>query len=306
MEKRKQNVKEIELKLVTKSGKHIKTLLIPSTTTTGGNDLIALVSKSMAMDKNRIKLTIDGASITTMDQLLEHPTTNASISVTFKDLGPQISWKLVFMIEYVGPILIHSFFYLLHNPITTTTWSAIQSNPLLHLSYILVILHFVKREYETMFVHRFSHATMPLLNLPKNCFHYWGLGSWFGYYLYKPTFTYPVLHASTVVVVVVGWIVAQLSNYTTHCILRDLRPINTTKRQIPRGYGFDIVSCPNYLFEIIGWVMYYVLVRDVGVLIFVVIGGLQMMVWAKKKHNRYKKEFTDYPKERNILIPYLF
>ena len=31
--------------------------------------------------------------------------------VILKDLGPQISWTTVFIIEYLGPLLIHPFFY---------------------------------------------------------------------------------------------------------------------------------------------------------------------------------------------------
>jgi hypothetical protein len=31
----------------------------------------------------------------------------------------------------------------------------------------LIILHYVKREYETIFVHKFSHATMPFRNIFK-------------------------------------------------------------------------------------------------------------------------------------------
>jgi very-long-chain enoyl-CoA reductase len=33
-------------------------------------------------------------------------------TINFKDLGPQIGWKTVFLIEYFGPILIHLFFYM--------------------------------------------------------------------------------------------------------------------------------------------------------------------------------------------------
>lgn len=33
-------------------------------------------------------------------------------SIVVKDLGPQISWRAVFCIEYLGPLLIHQFFFL--------------------------------------------------------------------------------------------------------------------------------------------------------------------------------------------------
>ena len=35
-------------------------------------------------------------------------------------------------------------------------------------------LHYAKRLFETFFVHKFSHGTMPLTNLFKNCTYYWG------------------------------------------------------------------------------------------------------------------------------------
>lgn len=33
-------------------------------------------------------------------------------------------------------------------------------------------------------------------------------------------------------------------------------------RQIPRGYGFSLVSCPNYLFEGIAWSAFVALTGD--------------------------------------------
>lgn len=44
-----------------------------------------------------------------------------------------------------------------------------------------------------------------------------------------------------------------MSNLHTHITLRNLRPPGTRARAIPRGFGFNLVSCPNYLFEIFGW-----------------------------------------------------
>ena len=42
------------------------------------------------------------------------------------------------------------------------------------LAVIAWVLHYAKRLFETFFVHKFSHGTMPITNLYKNCTYYWG------------------------------------------------------------------------------------------------------------------------------------
>ena len=46
---------------------------------------------------------------------------------------------------------------------------------------------------------------------------------------------------------------AELSNLSTHLTLRNLRPPGSKKRAIPHGYGFGLLSCPNYFFESVAW-----------------------------------------------------
>jgi len=101
------------------------------------------------------------------------------------------------------------------------------------------------------------------------------------------------------------WMFAELSNLATHVTLRNLRPAGTRVRRIPRGYGFGLVSCPNYLFEIIAWIAYSVLVGNWAAWLFTLAGAATMYTWAVKKHRNYRREFKDYPRGRKALIPFL-
>lgn len=109
----------------------------------------------------------------------------------YKDLGFQVGYRTVFLVEYAGPLLIHLLFVLLRpfiyaggdKPMTLTQ----------NVAFACVAFHFLKREYESIFVHRFSHATMPVFNIFKNSFHYWILsGVAIAYFLYSPLYTAPL------------------------------------------------------------------------------------------------------------------
>ncbi|KAG8933276.1 3-oxo-5a-steroid 4- dehydrogenase, partial [Tulasnella sp. 417] len=79
----------------------------------------------------------------------------------------------------------------------------------------------------------------------------------------------------------------------------------TRTRAIPYGYGFNWISCPNYTFEVLGWCAVFALTLDPAVAIFIIVGTVQMIFWAIKKHKNYKKEFgKDYPK-RWVMFPFI-
>jgi very-long-chain enoyl-CoA reductase len=59
------------------------------------------------------------------------------------------------------------------------------------LGVICWVAHFLKREFETVFIHKFSRPTMPLSNLYKNCGYYWTFGAVIGYPLCSPGFLPP-------------------------------------------------------------------------------------------------------------------
>ncbi|KAL8452179.1 hypothetical protein Emed_001486 [Eimeria media] len=192
----------------------------------------------------------------------------------FKDLGVQISWRLVFVLEYLGPLLIFPALYFFPS-IFYGEKNAPPKSLTQTVALWLCVGHFVKRELETLFVHRFSNSTMPIVRVPLNCGHYWLLcGAGIGYFLFHPKYQAPFEGDKQFMVYILG----------------------TRQRGIPYGAGFDLVSCANYFWETLAWVMFAVLVSCFTAWLFVVVAFGQMAEWALKKHKNYIKEFKDYPK----------
>jgi len=240
-------------------------------------------------------------------RLSEYVLRNGDV-ITFKDLGPQIGWRTVFMIEYFGPILIHSICFFFPELVYG---ESNKHNVVQIVGYFLVLIHYLKREYESVFVHRFSNSTMPVFNIFKNSFHYWLLGGLFiAYYLYHPKYTAPFQPHETVImgIATVLFLLSELGNLQCHLILRDLRPLHSTKRGIPRGFLFSRVCCANYTFEIMAWTVFCFATNTLTGYVFLLVSTIQISIWSLKKHNQYKKEFgTEYKiLKRNILFPYIW
>lgn len=272
----------------------------------------------------RQRWTVDSASGTALkDGLLRDFGVGEGSVLFFKDLGVQISWRLVFVVEYIGPILIFPMLYFLPSYIYTWTHHPIggggkewleadftQKRGITQmLALWLVLVHFVKRELETLFVHRFSNATMPIVRVPLNCGHYWILfGVLVGYFLYHPQYTPPwdeLNHRPIIYAIAVAMLIFEALNFKTHIILRNLRPRGTRERGIPRGWGFDTVSCANYFWETLAWLSFSILTNTFTAYLFTLVAFAQMTEWALKRHASYRKDFPDYPKSRRAILPYI-
>lgn len=216
-----------------------------------------------------------------------------------------MDWQLVYVIEYAGPILIHLSALFLR-PYIYKNVQPLSTSQILSLS--MIILHFLKREYETLYVHKFSLATMPARNIFKNCFHYWVLsGLYVAYFIYAPT-SYTALQSSTInminVVGVALYLFGELSNLYTHRVLSNLRSPGGTERGIPNGFGFGLVTCPNYMFETVAWIGMALVTKSLSTVIFASAGLWQMHQWAVGKEKKYRAEFGDkYKKKRYAVIP---
>ena len=124
----------------------------------------------------------------------------------------------------------------------------------------MVLGHYFKREYETLFVHRFSNDTMPFFNVFKNSTHYWiFLGFFAMYFFLHPNYTPPSWASNNMhKYLAIQFAFFELMNYQCHMVLRNLRKPGSSERGIPSGCGFDYISCANYFYEAMAWLTFAV------------------------------------------------
>jgi len=227
--------------------------------------------------------------------------------IYIRDLGPQIGWRTVFIVEYAGPLFLYLFFYiqpwLIYGSVPRSSDPA-TTESVQKIAFYAFTAHFIKRELETLFVHQFSKGTMPLRNIFKNCAYYWSFAALVGYFINRPDFSPP--SSALVYLSLISFILCEIGNLNCHIILKNLRRPGTRERKIPRGFLFQLVSCPNYTFEIGAWLSFTLMTWSIAPLLFALVGAGQMTVWAMDKHRAYRREFAEYPRGRKIIFPYVF
>lgn len=274
-------------------------------------DLKKAYAKETKKDINRVSFKMAGSDkekVVRLDDdkkpLSEYGVAD-NTTIEFKDLGPQIGYRTVFLVEYFGPML----FVLLYALRPSLLYGEAASEPynwIAKISIICWVAHFLKREFETLFVHKFSRPTMPLSNLFKNCAYYWAFGAVIGYPLCAPTFVAP--GETQFYIGLAIFVISELGNLKCHLMLSNMRAKDgSTDRCIPHGFLFEYVACPNYTFEVLSWVGFTIMTNLVFSGLFTIVGFLQMTEWAIKKHKGYKKTYDkEYTQlRRKAIIPFV-
>lgn len=137
----------------------------------------------------------------------------------------------------------------------------------------MVIGHYMKRELETLFIHRFSNDTMPFFNVFKNSFHYWFLLGFGAMYFYlHPDYTPPAWGSDTTsMILFAAFCFFEFMNFNCHVTLRNLRKPGSSERGIPKGYGFDLASCANYFWESLCWLTFSIHSQCFGAYLFTAV-----------------------------------
>ncbi|KAK3371865.1 3-oxo-5-alpha-steroid 4-dehydrogenase-domain-containing protein [Lasiosphaeria ovina] len=248
--------------------------------------------------KNRLGLVRDETNVMSAGELV------------VKDLGLQFAWRTVFVIEYAGPLLFHALFAYLRPYIYAPVYSkAAVEAPLTQVQWLLFAmfqLHFLKREYETVFVHRFSANTMPAWNIFRNSAFYWLMsGLLCALDIYRPGSLSERNELGPVDYLGLALFVGgEACNWIVHQHLASLRKPGGTEKGIPNCIGSGLVTCPNYMFEVTAWVGVILISRSVTVVAFILYGIYYMRLWSRGKEKALRNEFGDrYKKKRYTMLP---
>lgn len=286
--------------------------------------LSALSRSNRAISVHRLRLTYlkEGKQVPIADEAFFEggAASLEGLELYVKDLGPQISWRLVFVIEYFGPLLVHALvYYLSLDPEFVARYGSAKGaaslDPQLKsVVFVMVMGHYLKREFETLFVHKFTLATMPLFNVFKNSFHYWVLNGaialgylGYGFALkdccYRKVLRF--LHLDNLQTLVALFVLSETWNGYIHLRLRlfgdEQRKHGNNSKRVPLSTGiFKVLVAPNYTFEVWSWVWFALVFKlNVFSVLFLLVSATQMYLWAMKKNRRYGTR-------RAFLIPFIF
>eukprot|EP00999_Lentomonas_sp_LEN2_P000075 NODE_1074_length_1023_cov_111.750000_g1029_i0.p1 GENE.NODE_1074_length_1023_cov_111.750000_g1029_i0~~NODE_1074_length_1023_cov_111.750000_g1029_i0.p1 ORF type:complete len:295 (-),score=47.85 NODE_1074_length_1023_cov_111.750000_g1029_i0:61-945(-) len=271
------------------------------------NDLKKLVQKTVRLNIHRQGLKNGDTPLRDGEKpVTEYGVADGS-TIGVKDYGPQVGYRTVFIVEYAGPLFFMLAFFYGDLPALMSGQPAKPHSTVATWAMWMWVAHFAKREFETLFVHKFSRPTMPLFNIFKNSIYYWSFGALCGYFLCHPLYTAPTdMNQVFVGMGIMG--LAEVGNFAVHLYLATLRPKDgSTQRPIPKGPLFSLVSCPNYTFEVLCWVGFSIMTNLAFSWLFTLVGGLQMYQWAVGKHRNYIKTYGDAYKKlgRKAMFPFL-
>ena len=109
------------------------------------------------------------------------------------------------------------------------------------------------------------------------------------------------LVGSIVIYFILGFLINNISDST----LINLRKKDTKQYSIPRGGLFDYISCPNFFGEIIEWLGFAILTWSIAGLAFFLWTFFNLVPRALSHHRWYKNTFSDYPKNRKAVFPFI-
>ncbi|KAL7716057.1 Synaptic glycoprotein SC2 [Entamoeba marina] len=238
--------------------------------------------------QQRLWFEKDGSKVVLeVDKTLAESGVTADSKIEMKNLGPQLPFRQVYILEYIGPLALYFLSYVI---------ARLSGRELFfqhHLANAMWVIHYIKRIVETIYVHEFGDMTMPVFNLYKNCTYYWGFAVLVGI---NVNFFTSQNNSFFIFVGFVGMVASIICNGYCHWILKQLRTPGSQEWKQPNGFLFEYVTCPNYFCEIMTWVFFNIMTG------FPLLG----IAFSCADIRNITPSSRIIPKSRKILVPFIY
>jgi 3-oxo-5-alpha-steroid 4-dehydrogenase 1 len=182
-----------------------------------------------------------------------------------------------------------------------------RSNPVCMTLVVLWVAHYLHRSLIYPFRVRSSRPSITVSVIGMGAIFNIGNGYLNGRYLFTlgPDLPISWLWDPRFIVGALIFCSGYLLNKHSDRVLIELRADGRSGYQIPQGGAYRLVSCPNYLGEMLEWGGWALACWNLGALAFFVWTVANLAPRALKTHRWYKETFPDYPAERKALVPYI-
>lgn len=212
--------------------------------------------------------------------------------------GPMVSNRVGWIMMELPVLLVLYGFLLVYGK-----WP---SNPVI-VFVALFSIHYVNRSLIFPFRIKTRGKKMPFLIACSAIFFNLMNGSLLGYYFTRfdwytnVWFTDPRFITGTLLFIT-GWAI----NIWADEKLMNLRKPGETGYKIPKGGLFNYISAPNLFGEVIEWAGFAILTWSLPGLTFFLWTCANLLPRAVSHHKWYREHFSDYPRERKAVIPFVW
>jgi len=175
------------------------------------------------------------------------------------------------------------------------------------IAYVMWAAHYVHRGFITPFFMRFSSKSVPLFvdfgTFLANAVISYSVASFVGAATYPPDYHTDPRFIIGIILFVIGYAI----NKWADIHLRNLRkPGETSGYVIPTGFLYNYIVCPNYFGETVEWTGFLLLTWTWGSLVW--LGFCLSTFIPRAVYNKrwYLEKFPEYPKDRKMMIPFIF
>ena len=215
---------------------------------------------------------------------------------TKTSFGPMISNQIGWIIMEIWALVACWFFYLKY----------FNSNIYSLFFVSLYTIHYIHRSIIFPLRINTKGKQMPLFIALSAMLFNSVTASTIGYYLSKLS-NYPTeyfLHWNLILGFIL-FIAGFYINFKSDDILINLRKPGETNYKIPKGFLYKYISCPNLFGEMIEWLGFMLMIWNLAGVAFFVWTVSNLLPRALHHHKWYLQNFTDYPKERKAIFPFI-